>query len=63
MTRLLLSAGSVLAFALLAGCGESPASKEAAEPNAADFNTERRDSERMMIPPEWRFLLSALGKR
>ena len=35
MTRLLLSAGSVLAFALLAGCGESPASKEAAEPNAA----------------------------
>ncbi|MGE0774250.1 MAG: efflux RND transporter periplasmic adaptor subunit [Sphingomonadaceae bacterium] len=35
MTRFLLSAGSVLALVLLAGCGEAPAPNEPAEPKAA----------------------------
>ena len=35
MTRSFLFAGSLLTLSLLAGCGESPATKEAAEPKAA----------------------------
>ncbi|SCW90864.1 membrane fusion protein, cobalt-zinc-cadmium efflux system [Sphingobium faniae] len=35
MTRSFLFASSLLALSLLAGCGESPATKEAAEPTAA----------------------------
>ncbi|SCW94543.1 membrane fusion protein, cobalt-zinc-cadmium efflux system, partial [Sphingobium faniae] len=41
MTRFLLSAGSVLALVLLAGCGESPASNAPAEPQAAAADYER----------------------
>ena len=41
MTRFLLSAGSVLALVLLAGCGESPTSNEPAEPQAAAADYER----------------------
>ena len=41
MTRPLVFAGTVLALVLLAGCGESPASNEPAEPQAAAADYER----------------------